>query len=58
MAASRGLPAKEDEDTGEEVILSEGKGDSPAHQCFEEAHFGWSQVLEDSDKSLPITEEK
>ena len=57
MAASRDLPAKEDEDAGWEVNPSEGEGNRPACQSFEEALFGWSWVLKDPGESLPLTEE-
>ena len=55
MAHSRDLPVKED--VGEEVIASEGQGDSLACQSFEETLFGWSWVLKDSGNLLPLTEE-
>ena len=57
QAASRGLPTNQ-EDEGGEFIPSEGEGDSPAHQSFKEALFGWSQILEDSCESLPFTEKR
>ena len=53
----RGLPTKE-VDEGREVIPSEGEGDSPAHQTFEEALFGWSWVLQDFGESLPLIDER
>ena len=52
----QGLPVDE-EDEDREVIPSEGEGDSLAHQSLE-ALFGWSQVLKDSGKSLPLTEDR
>ena len=54
-AASRGLPMKEEE--GEEALSSEGEPGSLAHQSFKDALFGWFQVLKDSGKLLPLTEE-
>ena len=43
---------------GREVIASEEKSESLAHQSFKEALFGWSWVLKDSGKSLPLIEER
>ena len=54
MATSQDLPTEEEEEAGGEVIFSEGEGDNPASQSFEEALFGWSWVLKDSDESLPL----
>ena len=51
-AASQDLPTEKKVETGEEIMPSEGEGDSPAHQSLEEALFGWAQVLEDSDKLI------
>ena len=55
MAVSRGLPTKEEEDMGGEVISSEGEGDSPAHQNFEEALFSQSWVTEEWRHHLTIS---
>ena len=57
VASSRDLPMQEEGDASGEVIPSEGGGDSPGCQSFEETLFGWSQVLEDSSKLTPLTEE-
>ena len=57
LAVSQGLPTKGEEETGGEIILSEGEGGSPAHQSFKEAPFSWSWVLNDYHESLPPTEE-
>ena len=57
MTVSWDLPTKGEEETGGEVIPSEGEGSSLSHQSFEEALLGWSWVLKDSDESLPLTEE-
>ena len=58
MAASQDLPTKVEEEIGGKVIPSEGKGNSPACQSFKKAFFGWSWVLEDSYKLLPLTKEQ
>ena len=58
MSVSQGLSAKGEEKAGREDIPNEGEGNSLAHQSFEEVHFGWSMVLKDSDKSLPLIEER
>ena len=55
--ASQDLPAEGAEEISWEVISHEGEGNSPCHQSFEEALFSWLQVLRESDKLLPITEE-
>ena len=40
-----------------QVLSSKGQ-DSPAHPSFEEALFGWSQVLKDSGESFLHTKEQ
>ena len=47
MVVSQDLPAEREEETGGEIILSEGEGDSLAHQSIEEALLSWSWVLKD-----------
>ena len=56
MAVSKSLPSEGKEEMCGKDIPSEWH-DSPSHQSFKKAPFTWSQVLEDSDKSLPLTEE-
>ena len=46
MTAIQDLP-NEGEETGREVIPSEGEGDIQVHQSFKEPLFGWPWVLED-----------
>ena len=46
-AGPQDLLAKGEEEISGEVIPSEGEGNSPACQSFEEALFGWSWALKD-----------
>ena len=57
MAASRDLLTEKEEDTGREVVPSEGEGDSPVCQSFEETLFGLSWVLKDSGELFSVAEE-
>ena len=58
MAVFQHPPTKGEKETDGEDILREGDSNGPAHQSFEEALFGWSWVLKDSDESLPLSEER